>query len=438
MPVITIDGNPTEWSSQSANIIVTAKDQDTPIASMTLNGSEVSYTQNEDGSGTFTFTVEKNSDFEVTASDTAGNITTETIQVTKIDKDAPVVTATPADLWTDGVRNLSIVVTDELSGVNSITVKEDRLLDNEGNLTEAESRYDLMYQITANGDYVVKVKDIVGNENSVTVTEADAKRLKAVEVVTPPDKASYYFEENFDNTGMVVDAIYNDNSRNPDIKRYVILDGNSLRLKKENINLSYTENSDTVYTATPIKVTAKNISDYIIDIIRPTPTPPNLPEPESEEDSKTEESSEPDTGTDSNRENSEDSKEEVTVTHKDVDLVTASPKSEITFPVGKAVAGASLFFFFLYFFMTNVIIYNKDIEGRYQIIGKSRAKRIQKKRILVHISWLKLMRTETNTFKLVFAKRFVKRNPDCEIIDKIKDKKEIYQLKDGCREIIIN
>ncbi|OYP01750.1 hypothetical protein CG709_10815, partial [Lachnotalea glycerini] len=159
---------------------------------------------------------------------------------------------------------------DNLSGIDTITIEHEGAKETVGSYsyeTKQKSTAD-EYRITDNGDYIVTIKDHAGNIGVHTLTETDANVLKAIEVVVLPDKTTYYETQNFKKKGMVVDAIYNDNSRKQDIKDYIILNGINLPLAQAQIDLSYTENGVTVYTDTPIKVIEKAVA----------PEDPEIPE----------------------------------------------------------------------------------------------------------------------------------------------------------------
>lgn len=79
--ILNIAGNPTAWTNQNATITFTVQDND--LKSVTANGSALS--------SPYQFIADKNGDYPIVARDNAGNETTETVRVTKIDKTIPVI-----------------------------------------------------------------------------------------------------------------------------------------------------------------------------------------------------------------------------------------------------------------------------------------------------------------------------------------------------------
>lgn len=64
--------------------------------------------------------------------------------------------------------------------------------------------------------------------------------LVGIEVSNPPTKTTYMVGENFETTGMVVNAKYSDGSSKI-ITNYTVTDGNNLQEGKTSVNISYTE-----------------------------------------------------------------------------------------------------------------------------------------------------------------------------------------------------
>ena len=72
--------------------------------------------------------------------------------------------------------------------------------------------------------------------------------LKNIEIITPPNKTSYFEGENFDKTGMVVRANFNDNTSNI-LNSYDITGGTSLTVGQTSVTISY-EGKTTTQTIT--------------------------------------------------------------------------------------------------------------------------------------------------------------------------------------------
>ncbi len=64
--------------------------------------------------------------------------------------------------------------------------------------------------------------------------------LIGIEISNPPTKTAYIVGENFETTGMVVNAKYSDGSSRI-ITDYIVTDGNNLPEGKTSVNISYTE-----------------------------------------------------------------------------------------------------------------------------------------------------------------------------------------------------
>lgn len=447
-PVIRVEGNPDKWQNKDAVITVIATDETNDIAEMTLDGKKMNMGVNEAGECYFTFKASKNQRFKVTATDEAGNITEELINVTKIDKEAPVIVTGLDPAWQDGYRNLSIIVTDGLSGIKRADITKDKLTNNliTGYEESALNSYECYYKINENGAYVIYAEDIAGNKTTQELEETDAKILKAIEVVVPPEKTVYYKNQSFKKKGMIVDAIYNDNSRKKNISEYIILNGEDLPLKQDKIDLSYTENQVTVYTDTPIKVKFSII---------PKPDKPDEGEEEEEKPKKPDDGNTNDTDNTDNKDNTDKPDnvvKKVPITPVPTPVTPTGPdepeeekevepekvpaeKEEVKIPVVEqepiiddtgakklpiaAILGSSgLILIFLFIILCNVKIYAMDLDGEYKFLGKTRAIK-GKDCYAVKTGKMILMRAESSTFKYVFSKGFKKTHGECDVIIQI-------------------
>ena len=153
-PTLSISGNPTSWVT-SATLTINASDYGTGVKSITLPDGTV-----VNGSST-TYTVTANGDYTFKVTDNSGNVTSQTISVTKIDRTNPTVTVSgnPTN-WTNQNVTLTIAGADTQSGVKSIT-KPDGTVVNGSSTT---------YTVTTNGNYTFKITDNVGNVTSQTVS----------------------------------------------------------------------------------------------------------------------------------------------------------------------------------------------------------------------------------------------------------------------------
>ena len=158
-PTIQITGNPTSWV-KSATLTITGADYGTGVKSITKpDGTVVT------GSST-TYTVTANGDYTFKVTDNAGNVVSQTVNVTKIDGTNPTATVTgnPTS-WTKNNATLTITGADTQSGVKSITKPD-------GTVVTGTST---TYTVSANGTYTFKVTDNVGNvlTHNVSVTKID-------------------------------------------------------------------------------------------------------------------------------------------------------------------------------------------------------------------------------------------------------------------------
>ncbi|PXV91099.1 hypothetical protein C8E03_104107 [Lachnotalea glycerini] len=428
-PWLKVEGNPIIWQNTDAAITVTAIDEDSKIEKMTLNKKEQTFTIDENGEYHFTFTATKNQKFIVAAYDKSGNVTAQVVQVTKIDKEIPTINTVLDTKWKqDGYRIMSYNGTDELSGIAEIMLEHEGVIEilTRFSYEKEQKHTSNEYRITQDGNYIVTIKDHAGNSNKRTVSEAEAKILKAIEVVVPPDKTAYHKAENFKKKGMIVDAIYNDHSRSLDIKEYVILNEKNLSLDQTKIDLSYMENGVIAYTDTPIQVGIQ-------------PTQPDTPEPEEPLQPDTpepEEPLQPDTPHTSNNpiqksenvameemfmmEQSENKMNQLSkeMEEKIVENVLQNSKERTRFPFKNVLAVAGIFIILLLIRFSNVKVYSQAIDGSWNLLGKTKARKV-KGYYLVKLSKLLRIKAESDRYKLVFSKGFKRRHKECELVIRI-------------------
>ena len=99
---------------------------------------------------------------------------------------------------------------------------------------------------------------------TVTTTQAItvvAKVPTGITVKKAPAKTAYVAGENFDPTGMVVEAAYNDGTT-AEITGYEVINGNALTAGQTSVTISYTVGSTTVTTTQAITVKAKYTPVY--------------------------------------------------------------------------------------------------------------------------------------------------------------------------------
>ena len=99
--------------------------------------------------------------------------------------------------------------------------------------------------------------DFTNDEESIWLTE--------ITVTKVPDNTTYIEGQNFNPTGMVVMANYNDGSSKA-VTNYTVTDGNNLAVGKTSVTISYTENDITKTTTQAITVKEKEPEKLIINI----------------------------------------------------------------------------------------------------------------------------------------------------------------------------
>ena len=120
----------------------------------------VTATTNEGTLNTNSHTFTENGSFIFTATDAVGNISSETVTITNIDKVAPVINVVLQDPDT---LTASKIINVTVSDVNSFTVElpDKSIKTNETNFT---------YEITENGTYIFTTTDLAGNSSTATVS----------------------------------------------------------------------------------------------------------------------------------------------------------------------------------------------------------------------------------------------------------------------------
>jgi len=91
----------------------------------------------------------------------------------------------------------------------------------------------------------------------------EAKTLESISITTAPSKATYIEGQNFDPTGMVVTAKYN-NGTSKVVTNYQVTNGTSLKVNQESVTISYTEDGITKTTTQKITVEAKKLDSISI------------------------------------------------------------------------------------------------------------------------------------------------------------------------------
>ena len=106
---------------------------------------------------------------------------------------------------------------------------------------------------------IVNGGSALGTRFNVSLKFKEEESLSGISITTPPNKTSYIAGQNFDETGMVVTANYNDGSSR-EVTDYIVTDGNNLTIEKTNVTISYTENDITRETTQQITVVNKELT----------------------------------------------------------------------------------------------------------------------------------------------------------------------------------
>ena len=113
VPTLNVEYNKEEkWTNQDIELIITASDAESGIASVTVNGQEITLTN-----GRASYMVKQNGTYKIIATDNDGNTSAYSVTITRIDKTIPVINRFENNAE-DNEINISI--TDNESGINRI------------------------------------------------------------------------------------------------------------------------------------------------------------------------------------------------------------------------------------------------------------------------------------------------------------------------------
>ncbi len=339
------EGNPTEWTNQSATIKVYATNTDCDIKSITIDGNTTDI--NNTGKTYYTnFVVDENSSHTITVTDEAGYSKTTTVDVTKIDKVKPVISTNAKSISYNkkGLGTVKVTISDNASGVKSVEING------------------ASYKITNPEKQTIKVTVEKGKKVKVTATDV-ATNVENGSEDTPTGDDGYDGVIDEGDDGGDDDGDNGDNGDDEDDE-----DDDSTKSKKKTI-----------------KKKAK-----ILPIV-------------TEEEEKPE---------------PEKKKKKVEVTKIQEDEPQPEQPVKKGLPTGAKIAIATTtggaLLIFLFFLFTNVTIYAADTEGKYRLVGRTRAKR-RKDFYEVKTPKLSVNKALTGNFKYVFSKSFCKTHKDWEI-----------------------
>ena len=237
------------------NIEVTA--QNTELKSITLNDESIELTD-----GTATREIRNNGEYTIKAISTSDKEYTKKVTISNIIKLKEIRVKNPNEVKIDyiegqnfdrtGLKVEAVYVIDSTEQITNETT--DQTTDE----TTDESTDEIIEEITdytiTDGNNLTVGKETVeisytDSETGVTKTTTlpitvVAKELSSIAITNEPTKKSYIEGENFDKTGMVVTASYNDGT-SKQVTNYTVADGNSLTAGKTSVTISYTENGIT-------------------------------------------------------------------------------------------------------------------------------------------------------------------------------------------------
>lgn len=119
-------------------------------------------------------------------------------------------------------------------------------------------------------DEATSVTNSIGSDKTITVTivfpQTIGRTLQQITVTTPPHKTTYYYGENFDKTGMIVKASYDDGTTDENFINYTV-DKTEPLIPSDNL-ITLTAEGTSIKTTQTIAVTKKTptIADLVYDL----------------------------------------------------------------------------------------------------------------------------------------------------------------------------
>ncbi len=193
------------------------------------------------------------------ASDAAGNVmnanSTKKFDITPIMTGIAITTEPNKTTYIEG-QNFDSTGMKVTASYNDNTSQEvtDYTITDGSNLTVGKTNVTISY--TENGVTKTATQDI-------TVSE---KKLTGISVTKVPDKTTYTEGQNFDKSGMIITATY-DNGTTKEVTTYTITDGNNLTVEKTNVTISYTENGVTKTVTQAVTVNQKVLSSIRVSTV---------------------------------------------------------------------------------------------------------------------------------------------------------------------------
>lgn len=136
-----------------------------------------------------------------------------------------------------GITLIALVIT-VIILIILATVTINVVLGEDGLIQRAQEAKRLTEQATVKEQQ--ELNALMGEFTNLILEPETSIELIGIEISNPPTKTAYTIGENFETTGMVVNAKYSDGSSRI-ITDYIVTDGNNLPEGKTSVNISYTE-----------------------------------------------------------------------------------------------------------------------------------------------------------------------------------------------------
>lgn len=203
-PKVEVTGNPTTWVKGEVELDITAKDDETGIKEIKINGQKVTATIDEDKTAKVKYPVTENGTINIEVTDEAGNVTTKTITVDKIDNKGPEVTITGnPENWTNKDATLHVKAKDDASGIQKVTITQ--VVDGKEEskdvnfTTNEDGSIDLDYTVDKNQTIKISVTDKAGNTTTKTIVvdkiDKEKPTLKAPTAVATTNTVTVTFNQ---------------------------------------------------------------------------------------------------------------------------------------------------------------------------------------------------------------------------------------------------
>ena len=181
-PNITeITGNPDDWTNENVTLEITTEDDTagSGIGQIKVNGSVIA-----NNSTTGSYTVVENGEYTVEAIDKAGNITSTVVNVSKIDKTIPEVSAHISESLAPSQEvTIKVIARDYQSQIKAVTCNGETIDSDSIQTFEDGNKIEVTKTVTQNRDYVITVEDNAGNKNTQIVRVENVDNIAPVATI---------------------------------------------------------------------------------------------------------------------------------------------------------------------------------------------------------------------------------------------------------------